>query len=134
MGGWRRRASAGSRMDRTKIEKLLRWFKIQKDQPQYFDRVHTVSRMSAIPSDIARDIYVVEKGWRRAWAVFNCPCERGHRLVVNLSPRRNPCWRLSVRGGLASLWPSLWLKEECRSHFWIRRNRIYWAAVWDNQN
>jgi hypothetical protein len=114
-------------MDRTKIEKLSRWFKSQKKEPQYFARVLKVPRMSAIPADIGRNVYVVEKAHQRAWVVFNCPCERGHRLVVNLSRNRRPCWKLSVRKGLASLWPSLWLKEQCRSHFWIRRNRIYWA-------
>lgn len=121
-------------MDRVKVKKLSRWFKGQKKEPQYFGGVHTVPRMSAVPSDIARDIYIVEKGQRRAWAVFNCPCERGHRLVVNLSPNRWPCWGVSVRRGLASFWPSLWLKEQCKSHFWIRRNRIYWASSYDDDD
>jgi hypothetical protein len=115
-------------MDRSKIAKLSRWFKSQKKEPQYFEGVHRVSSMSAIPADIARDIYLVEKGRRRAWAVFNCPCGRGHRLVVNLSTSRRPHWTVSVRKGLASMWPSLWLKQQCRSHFWIRRNRVYWAG------
>src|SRR5207247_1113350 len=116
MGSWRCGTSAGPRMDRTKIERLSSWFKSREKEPPYFDRIHTVPRMSAIPADTGRNLYIVEKGHRRAWAVFNCPCERGHRLVVNLSPSRRPYWSVSVRRGLASFWPSLWLKEQCRSH------------------
>lgn len=132
MGHWRHGTFAGPCMDRGKVKKLSRWFKSQKE-PQYFHRVHTVPFMSAVPADIDRDIYVVAKGRRRGWAVFNCPCERGHRLVVNLSPNRRPYWGISVRQGLASLWPSLWLKQDCRSHFWVRRSRVYWAHFDDDE-
>ncbi len=114
-------------MELAKVRRLSRWFKSQKKEPQYFGRVHTVATMSAVPSEIGRDMYIVEKGRRRVWAIFNCPCERGHRLVVNLSPSRRPYWSVSVRRGLASFWPSLWLKQDCKSHFWIRNSRIYWA-------
>lgn len=114
-------------MELAKVRKLSRWLKSHKKEPQYFRRVHTVTGISAVPPEIGHDIYVVEKGRRRAWAVFNCPCERGHRIVVNLSRGRRPRWDVSVRRGLASFWPSLWLKQDCESHFWIRNSRVYWA-------
>jgi Family of unknown function (DUF6527) len=114
-------------MELAKVRKLCRWLKSLKKEPEYFRGVHVVKTMSAVPSEIGRDIYIVEKGGRRVWAVFNCPCERGHRIVVNLSRSRRPHWGVSVRRGLASFWPSLWLKQDCKSHFWIRNSRIYWA-------
>jgi len=130
MGRGRYGAFTGSRMDRGKVRKLSRWLKSQRE-PRYLSGVHTVPFMSAVPSDIGRDIYIVARGRHKGWAVFNCPCERGHRLVVNLSPNRKPCWNISVRQGLASVWPSLWLKQDCKSHFWVRKSRIYWARFED---
>lgn len=117
-------------MDRGKIRKLSRWLNSQKE-PRYYSGVHTVPFMSVIPSEIGRDLYIVARGRRKGWAVFNCPCEGGHRLVVNLSPNRTPCWSISVRKGVASIWPSLWLRQDCKSHFWVRKSRIYWARLDD---
>jgi hypothetical protein len=110
---------------------LSRWFRRQKKPPQYFEQAHAVSQMSGIPPEIGHDIYIVEKQRRRVWAVFNCPCERGHRLVVNLSRTRLPFWEVSVRKGRASFWPSLWMRGLCKSHFWIRGNRVYWVTEKD---
>lgn len=115
-------------MDRTKLEKLVRWFKKQKEPPQHFQKVHVVSVMSAIPNDLGQDIYIVEKHHRKMWAVFDCPCGTGHRLVVNLARSNRPFWEISVRKNKASLWPSLWLKGFCDGHFWIRNSRVYWAS------
>jgi hypothetical protein len=115
-------------MDRIRIEKLSRWFRGKKRQERYFAEVHRVQQMSAIPEAINRDLYLVEKGRRRVWAVFSCPCEHGHRIVANLSRQRRPYWNVSIRKGLANFWPSFWLKSQCKSHFWIRGSRIYWAG------
>jgi Family of unknown function (DUF6527) len=116
-------------MDRTKLEKLVLWFKKQKEPPQHFQKVHVVSVMSAIPNDLGQDIYIVEKDHQRTWAVFECPCDTSHRLVVNLARSRRPSWGISVRKNKVSLWPSLWLKGLCNSHFWIRNSRVYWARA-----
>jgi hypothetical protein len=90
--------------------------------------------MSAIPEDTGKDIYLVEKEHRKTWVVFSCPCEQGHRLVINLSPTKRPSWNISIRKNQASLWPSLWLKGLCKSHFWLRNNRVYWALPTDDDS
>lgn len=54
-----------------------------------------------------------------------CACGCGEKVVTPLSPVD---WQLRKEGGLVSLSPSIgnW-NYACRSHYWIRRNRIAWS-------
>lgn len=61
------------------------------------------------------------------WAVFDCPCGRGHRVMINLDPTRRPVWRVLSDKPL-SLRPSIDdLAGERRCHFWIRDGLTVWA-------
>lgn len=55
-------------------------------------------------------------------ASHNCACGCGNKVVTPLSPT---FWRLTKEGGLVSLDPSIgnW-GFPCRSHYWIKRNRV----------
>jgi len=57
-------------------------------------------------------------------ASHNCPCGCGHRVVTPLKPKPKG-WRLTADGDFVTLWPSIgnW-SFPCRSHYWIKRNRI----------
>lgn len=65
---------------------------------------------------------------RSTWAVFDCPCRTGHRLMVNLDKGRRPAWdiehhrRLTIRPSIDDVTP------ERRCHFLVRRGRITWAS------
>lgn len=61
------------------------------------------------------------------WAVFECPCGRGHRIVLNLHPERRPAWRFFEHGGRPSLHPSVDYRGEHRCHFWLSEGRVHWA-------
>ena len=62
------------------------------------------------------------------WVVFDCPCRRGHRLIVNLNKSRCPFWSiyslkpLSIRPSIDDITP------QRRCHFVLRNGRIRWAA------
>lgn len=60
-----------------------------------------------------------------ATAVHKCCCGCGNKVVTPLSPTG---WRLTVSGQYVSLYPSIgnW-SFPCRSHYWIRRNRVVWS-------
>lgn len=61
-----------------------------------------------------------------------CACGCGEKVVTPLSPVD---WQLRREGGLVSLSPSIgnW-NYACRSHYWIRHNRIAWSyAMSDKQ-
>ena len=55
-------------------------------------------------------------------AAHKCCCGCGEDVVTPLRPAR---WRLDRNGGRVSLYPSIgnW-KFACRSHYWIRDNRV----------
>lgn len=58
-------------------------------------------------------------------AVHKCCCGCGQKVVTPLRPTD---WKLHVRGGRVSLHPSIgnW-GFPCRSHYWIRHNRVQWS-------
>jgi len=63
-----------------------------------------------------------------ATAIHNCCCGCGNRVVTPLSPAD---WRLIFDGRSISLEPSIgnW-SFPCRSHYWIRNNRVMWSDDW----
>lgn len=63
-----------------------------------------------------------------ATVVHKCCCGCGKEVVTPLSPTD---WNLIFDGRTISLDPSIgnW-SFECQSHYWIRNNRVRWAAQW----
>lgn len=62
-------------------------------------------------------------------AAHKCACGCGEEVVTPLSPTG---WKLIFDGETVSLEPSIgnW-GLPCESHYWIGRNRIHWAAHWE---
>jgi hypothetical protein len=61
------------------------------------------------------------------WLVFDCPCRRGHRVMLNLDPRRRPIWRITQTQPL-TVRPSVDdHTSERRCHFFVREGRINWV-------
>jgi uncharacterized protein DUF6527 len=63
-----------------------------------------------------------------ATSVHKCFCGCGREVVTPLSPTD---WELRYDGKSVSLYPSVgsWALP-CRSHYWIRRDRVIWARQW----
>jgi hypothetical protein len=61
-----------------------------------------------------------------ATAVHCCFCGCGSKVVTPIHPTG---WQLLFDGDTVSLWPSVgnW-SFRCRSHYWINKNRVIWAA------
>jgi hypothetical protein len=57
-----------------------------------------------------------------------CGCQRD--VITPLSPTD---WKLIYDGRTVTLHPSIgnW-NFPCRSHYWIRRNRVQWAPAWSD--
>lgn len=62
---------------------------------------------------------------RYATALHRCPCRCGSEVVTPISRKG---WSLTFDGVSVTLHPSVgnW-NYPCRSHYWIRRDRIEWA-------
>lgn len=79
-----------------------------------------------IPADLAEGKLYVSMLY--AVTVHLCACGCGNKVVLPLSPAE---WQLCFDGESVSLTPSVGNWEyPCRSHYWIKANRICWAAPW----
>ncbi len=59
-------------------------------------------------------------------AVHLCCCGCGEKVVTPLSPAE---WQLELTQGRATLQPSIGNGSmACRSHYWIRDNRVIWTV------
>jgi hypothetical protein len=87
-----------------------------------FDIEH--SFVEFIPND--RDEGKIYISIEYATAVHNCFCGRGTKVVTPISPTG---WQLTFDGEAVTLYPSVgnW-GFKCRSHYWIRNNRVVWAG------
>jgi len=64
-------------------------------------------------------------------AIHKCCCGCGEKVVTPFSPTD---WKLIFDGVSISLDPSIgnW-SFACKSHYWIRHNRIMWAPRWSQK-
>ena len=60
--------------------------------------------------------------------IHKCACGCGNEVVTPLSPAE---WSLIFDGETISLNPSIgsW-SLDCKSHYWIRKNKIEWSSRW----
>jgi|SRR5579871_1483433 len=82
-----------------------------------------------IPGDLEEGTIYVSIPF--ATVVHKCCCGCGHEVVTPLSPTD---WKLMFDGETISLYPSIgnW-SFDCRSHYWIRRNRVQRAEQWSQE-
>lgn len=79
-----------------------------------------------VPDDVGEGVIYVTIQF--ATAVHLCGCGCGSEIVTPLSPTD---WQLTFDGRSVTLHPSIgnW-NLPCRSHYWIRKNCVVWAAPW----
>lgn len=66
-----------------------------------------------------------------ATAVHKCCCGCGEEVVTPLPPTG---WQLTFDGETISLYPSIGNWDlPCRSHYWIRQDRVHWAPKWSQK-
>lgn len=63
--------------------------------------------------------------------IHKCVCGCGAEVVTPLSPAE---WSLNFDGETISLHPSIgnW-SLKCKSHYWIRKNKIEWSSKWSDE-
>ncbi len=66
-----------------------------------------------------------------ATAIHMCCCGCGNKVVTPLSPTD---WKLTYDGRAITLDPSIgnW-GFACRSHYWIKGDRVRWSGQWDRE-
>lgn len=75
----------------------------------------------------AKDAIVVVNRDRPRWLKLRCPDGCGELLSINLDPLAGRSWKLLVRTGKVSLFPSVWRDTGCESHFILWNNRVFFC-------
>jgi hypothetical protein len=85
--------------------------------------------VESVPAQLQDGIVYIST--RFATAMHKCCCGCGAEVVTPLSPAG---WALTFNGETISLNPSIgnWALP-CKSHYWIRGNRVIWARRWSER-
>ena len=89
----------------------------------------TVPNIDDVPARIPkRRAYLVAVSKLEKWLVFDCPCNSGHQIMLNLDPSRLPCWKLlTLRDQRITVSPSVdYGGTDRRCHFLLQRGRVIW--------
>lgn len=81
------------------------------------------------PSRISpRQLVVLTEGQEDWSAVMLCPCGCGDQVELPLFAEARPRWDLRIDArGRPTLYPSVWRKDGCRSHYFVRSGKVIWA-------
>jgi hypothetical protein len=90
------------------------------------DRVVRCESQHEVPGSIPRHtLVVVGSEQTPKWAIFECPCGSGHRIMVSLVPTHRSHWHLEHTSAAPSLFPSVNSHDSHgRCHFWLRDGRV----------
>lgn len=93
--------------------------------------IYITESVGDIPDRTAnRILYHVGEGGYTWYAVMRCPCGCGELLQLNTTPGARPRWDVNVHDdGTVTLYPSVWRKVGCRSHFFLRNGKIIWCDL-----
>ena len=112
----------------TAVDKLNRWLRDSwaRVAPR---RALRIVQGDSLPARMPRRDLVLARDDGEDWCVgLRCPCGCGHVIELLVVAEAKPRWDVYVDSkGLPTLSPSIWLKNGCRSHFWIRGGRVRWC-------
>jgi hypothetical protein len=109
--------------------RTIDWWRRRRFTAPRYRRTVLAARRSEIPAlPPRRQIALVGPESRPQWAMFVCPCGRGHLIALNLLPTRHPFWEVSHGERGLTLHPSVdahWQGSRC--HFWLRDGHVHWV-------
>jgi hypothetical protein len=81
-----------------------------------------------VPDELPRHVVaLVGAEGHLKWAIFECPCGRGHQLMLPLQPGSRPHWRFSETPSGPELHPSVDSMTAYRCHFLLLGGRVHWV-------
>ena len=110
------------------FKKVRNWFRGLFDQKPKLRRV-VYFEADELPQELPEfDLAVAREDGTLWTAGMRCPCGCERRLEVMLLPGVKPRWDLSVdANGRPTLHPSVWVKDGCKAHFFLRSGAVEWC-------
>lgn len=83
----------------------------------------------SLPAHLPRRNLILARDDGEDWCVgMKCPCGCGRTIELLVIPEASPRWNITINGtGRPTLHPSVWLKDGCQSHFWLRNGKVQWC-------
>jgi Family of unknown function (DUF6527) len=97
--------------------------RVKSSQVHLRARVQSRSEAASFLSR-AGDMVLVDRR-RRRWLLLQCPDGCGEIISLNLDPQSGPAWRCYELQEKITVYPSIWRKSGCRSHFIIWDNKVF---------
>ncbi|HBC31162.1 hypothetical protein KCV26_11440 [Petrimonas sulfuriphila] len=74
-------------------------------------------------------VYVVGNKNYSKWGYMKCPCGCGDLIMLSLNKDSFPSWTIKQdKLGRATISPSINRLDGCKSHYFIRKGKLIWAA------
>ena len=112
------------------MDKLRRWYERLRLPWRRWRVTQLVESAVDVPEHLPyRGAAMVVFGRNRpGWLVFDCPCRRPHRVMLNLDRERHPWWQTLDLDPL-TIQPSVDdVSDSSRCHYFIRSGRVVWAT------
>lgn len=109
---------------------VRRWLRRHGIYTGRLTRIRYYAEHSELPQvPKANEIAIAGAPERPKWALIDCPCGRGHTILMPLSRTASPHWtiREGIRG--PSIHPSIDRNRDVgiRCHYWIRDGVVVWV-------
>jgi hypothetical protein len=109
--------------------------RLKKLALRFFDAIAparhlTVVQGDSLPDSLPFRSLVLARDDDEDWCVgMRCPCGCGRKIELLVIREAKPRWDLIVDAvGRPTLTPSVWLRDGCKSHFWIRKGTVRWCG------
>lgn len=109
-------------------------FKIKQRWRKFKEWVSVPRRVVKIEGDTLpkkmpkRDLVLLMEGNEKWSIAMKCPCGCGERVELLLIAEAHPRWNLQIDSyGRPTLYPSVWRREGCQSHYFIHAGRVIWT-------
>lgn len=108
---------------------MKNWFlKIISKLTKKFEKEYKLFYVEDFPENVKNKAIYIVGSEKYPWLiVFNCPCGCNNLIQLNLLKDAIPCWRFQIsKTKKVTIFPSIWRKKDCKSHFFIRKSKIDW--------
>ncbi len=112
------------------IIKIKRLFFVQRRRTAFLKVLYIDDTIEDIPGNLKEEtLYVIHGSGKPKWVKFICPCGCGQEICLNLMKSYSPYWSIKKEtDGSMTVSPSVNIIEGCKSHFFIKSNKIDWCG------
>ncbi len=92
------------------------------------NNTYTIKLEDNVPKKyLANTIYLIGKDYHFWLLTMLCPCGCNDTINLNLLEEHKPSWNIQINKNNLFVTPSIWKTTGCKSHFFIKHNKIIWV-------